>query len=111
MFPLSRRFDVVDTIDLVHEQALRLHDDRDRLEGTHILEPHGNGASNRFTHHHIDLRLPREQPQNLPNLVPLKLAHADTAALNRAVRLRSRRWGRASRFRGRCCRCGRRLHK
>ena len=107
--------DVVDIVDLIHEQVLRLDDDGDRLERGHIFEAHRHRAGNLFAYDHVDLGLAREQPQHLADIVALKLTHADPAVLGQIVRLdrggrscrRSRRRSAGRRCRGglrrRCC--------
>ena len=64
---------------LIHEQTFGFHDDRDRLQGGDVFEPHRHRASDGFAHHHVDLGLPREQTQDLPDIVALKFTHAYAA--------------------------------
>ena len=104
--PFCAGLNVIDIVDLIHEEVLGLHDDRDRLKRGHILQPHCHSARDRLTHDHVDLRLPREQPQHLADIIALKLANTDPAVFSQIVRL-NRGSGRR-----RCgCRRGRRRRR
>ena len=85
--PFRAGLNVVNAVDLIHEKAFGLHNDRYRLECGHIFQPHGHGAGNGFTHHDIDLGLPRKQPQHLTDLIALELANAHAAALGYSLGL------------------------
>ncbi len=85
--PLRAGLNVIDIVDLIHEEVLGLHDDSGRLKCGHALQPHGDGARDRLTHYHVDLGLPREQPQHLADIIALKLANTDPAVFSQIIRL------------------------
>jgi hypothetical protein len=82
---LGGGLDVVNVVDVIHEQALRLHDDRDRLECGHVFEPHRDrrGWRDLVADDHVNLRLASEKPQDLADIVSLEFADANAAALGR----------------------------
>ena len=84
--PLGASLDVVNVVDLIHEQTFGFHDNGDRLQRSHVLEPHRHRPGNRFAHHHVDLGLSREETQDLPDIVTLKLTHAHPATFCDRVR-------------------------
>ena len=95
--PFGGGLDVINVVDLVHEEAFGLHDDRDRLERSDIFQSHRHRAGNRFAHHHVDLGLAREKTQHLADIVALKFTNADAAAFRNAVGSRTgeQSWWRA----------------
>ena len=83
---LSGGLDVVDIVDLVHEQAFGFDDDRDRLQGSDVFQPHRHCAGNGVADYHVYLRLAGEQSKHLTDVVALKFAHADPATFNGGIR-------------------------
>jgi hypothetical protein len=84
--PFRTGLDVVNGVDLVHEEAFGLHDDSDCLQRSHVFQTHRHGAGNGLTDHEIDLGLPRKQSQHLTDLIALKFAHTHAAALGCTLR-------------------------
>ena len=77
--PLGASLDVVNIVDLIHEETFGFHDNGDRLQRSNVLESHRHRPGNRFAHHHVDLGLSRKETQDLSDIVTLKLAHAHPA--------------------------------
>lgn len=59
--PFRTGLDVINIVDLIHEQTLGLDDDRDRLKRSNVFQTHGYRAGYCFAHYHVDLGLPREE--------------------------------------------------